>query len=541
MPDEDKQHEVLSKKRKKRNKRHIARSVEVQKESVTEQDNSTINQQPITQPTDQQLLIPATNKMPDAAFAQNNVESTTLLDEGGIVSDEITSDVEIYSENEEDSDTNLESKLNNNTDLNLISESKEKEDSNSGLNNSENSGSNLESEQGNNEELKQDLKSEEKKIVEKQESDNNKDSDSKSELPPSPTLKSNISDDNDITSCNNNDELILQEQVKALEQQTIEVQKQVTSATINSVASVFDFIEQSVQSRFHQLDLAVLASGDEDNVVSKNVWVSGTIGTSKYNGRKVLSRYTGRTSALTIGGDIELQGGSIIGGAYNYVLSNFKYKDRADKVAAHAHVISIYGQTNLSDKLILQGVLSLALGNVSAKIPVQNQLAKTKFANTSYSTKIVVAHKSQIGKILITPNIGLKYGGYNIAGYNESFETQSLSVAATNDKRASGIIGFETIIPMKISDTTQVIPGLHIECERFLHNKQQKIRMQIVSDSNRREEILLLEKPAKYNYKIGGTITLKRGMTEIMAVYDYLASSNKYSSHQGSLKLRVSF
>jgi outer membrane autotransporter protein len=195
----------------------------------------------------------------------------------------------------------------------------------------------------------------------------------------------------------------------------------------------------------------------------------------------------------------------------------------------------------LSDKLILQGVFSFALGNVSAKIPVQNQIAKAKFDNTSYSSKIVVAHKSHVGKVLITPNIGLKYGGYNIAGYNERFEAQSLSVAATNDRRASGIIGFEAVIPMKISDTTQVIPGLHMEGERFLHNKQQKVRMQIASGSNKREEVLLLEKPAKYNYKVGGTITIKRGVTEIMAVYDYLASNNKYSSHQGSIKLRVSF
>ena len=69
-------------------------------------------------------------------------------------------------------------------------------------------------------------------------------------------------------------------------------------------------------------------------MVSKTVWVSGTIGASKYNGCKVLSRYTGRTRAATIGGDIELPSGSTIGGTYNYVLSNFKYKNRADKVAA---------------------------------------------------------------------------------------------------------------------------------------------------------------------------------------------------------------
>ncbi|WP_425364373.1 autotransporter domain-containing protein [Candidatus Tisiphia endosymbiont of Mystacides longicornis] len=406
----------------------------------------------------------------------------------------------------ENSDSNLDSELNNNKDSDQNSELKEKE---------------------------------EQKPNSKSELDNNQDS--KSETPSSPVLKPNISADNDIASRNNSDALILQEQVKALEQQTVEVQKQVTSATINSVASVFDFIEQSVQSRFHQLDLAALASGDEDNIVSKNVWVSGTIGVAKYEGGNILSRYTGRTRAATIGGDIELQGGSIIGGAYNYVISNFKYKNRTDKVAAHAHVISIYGQTNLSDKLILQGVFSFALGNVSAKIPVQNQIAKAKFDNTSYSSKIVVAHKSQFGKVLITPNIGLKYGGYNIAGYNERFEAQSLSVAATNDRRASGIIGFEAVIPIKISDTTQVIPGLHMEGEKFLHNRQQKVRMQIASGSNKREEVLLLEKPAKYNYKVGGTITIKRGVTEIMAVYDYLASNNKYSSHQGSIKLRVSF
>ena len=80
---------------------------------------------------------------------------------------------------------------------------------------------------------------------------NNNDSSSESEPPSSPALKSSISDNNDMASRNNNDKLILQEQVKALEQPTVKVQKQVTSATINSVASVFNFIEQSVQSRFH--------------------------------------------------------------------------------------------------------------------------------------------------------------------------------------------------------------------------------------------------------------------------------------------------
>ncbi|WP_341758358.1 autotransporter outer membrane beta-barrel domain-containing protein [Candidatus Tisiphia endosymbiont of Ditula angustiorana] len=306
-----------------------------------------------------------------------------------------------------------------------------------------------------------------------------------------------------------------------------------------------EFANSSIDLRLSDLrhlnNLSPPAAGDEDNIVPKNVWVSGTIGITKYNGQCLLSSYTTRTSATTIGGDLELPNGNIIGGAYNYVLSNFKYKNHTDKVAAHTHVISIYGQTNLSEKLILQGFLSRAFVNVSAKLPVQNQLAKAKFANSSYSSKIVVAYKSKVGKALIIPHIGLKYGGQDIAGYEASFEKQSLSVAATNSRRSSGLIGFEVIMPMKISDTTQVIPRFHMEVEKFLHNKQQKLHMQVMSYPSSKEEILLLEKPAKYNYKIGGTITIKRGSTEIMAVYNYLASNNKYSSHQGSLKLKLSF
>ncbi|WP_425361582.1 autotransporter domain-containing protein [Candidatus Tisiphia endosymbiont of Ceraclea dissimilis] len=524
--------EVLSKRQKRLNKKNIAKSLAVQPEPPPIQpEPPPIQPEP---PAIQPKPPPIQPKPPETNLDLEGEEDyglTLLFKEEESATSQTLSSVLVPTST---STSTLSSELRANSLANSSSTR-----SNSTL---ENSDSNSDSELNNNKDSDQnsELKEkEEQKPNSKSELDNNQDS--KSETPSSPVLKPNISADNDIASRNNSDALILQEQVKALEQQTVEVQKQVTSATINSVASVFDFIEQSVQSRFHQLDLAALASGDEDNIVSKNVWVSGTIGVAKYEGGNILSRYTGRTRAATIGGDIELQGGRIIGGAYNYVISNFKYKNRTDKVAAHAHVISIYGQTNLSDKLILQGVFSFALGNVSAKIPVQNQMAKAKFDNTSYSSKIVVAHKSQFGKVLITPNIGLKHGGYNIAGYNERFEAQSLSVAATNDRRASGIIGFEAVIPIKISDTTQVIPGLHMEGERFLHNKQQKVRMQITSGSNKREEVLLLEKPAKYNYKVGGTITIKRGVTEIMVVYDYLASNNKYSSHQGSIKLRVSF
>ncbi|WP_425363318.1 autotransporter domain-containing protein [Candidatus Tisiphia endosymbiont of Hybos culiciformis] len=337
-----------------------------------------------------------------------------------------------------------------------------------------------------------------------------------------------------ITTTNTEDITLLQKQKETV--------RNVALAVNEIVILSYEFANSTIDLRLrnirHLNNLTALATGDESNIIPKNLWISGTMGTAKYNGENMLSGYSGRTSAATIGGDIELPSGSIIGGVYNYVFSNFKYKNRIDKVAAHTHVISIYGQTNLSKKLILQGFLSLASGNVSAKLPTRTQLVKAKFANSSYSSKVIIAHNSRISRVLITPYIGFKYGGYNIAGY----KTQSLPVAASYNQRASGLIGFEVIMPLKINNTSQVIPGLHMGAEKFLHNKQQKFRMQIMSGrANNREEVLLLEEPDKYQYKIGGTITMKCQPIEIMAVYEYLVSNNKYSGHQGSLKLKLSF
>ncbi|MCC8483123.1 MAG: autotransporter domain-containing protein [Rickettsia endosymbiont of Labidopullus appendiculatus] len=339
-----------------------------------------------------------------------------------------------------------------------------------------------------------------------------------------------------ITTTNTDDIVLLQK----------EIIRNIALAVNEIVILSYEFANSTINLRLTDLrylnNLTVLSSGDDVNIGPKNLWISGTIGKAKYNGKSMLNGYTGKISAVTIGEDIELPSGSIIGGAYNYVLSNFKYKNRINKIVVHTHVMSIYGQTNLSKKVILQGFLSLALGNVSTKLSAYNQLVKAKFTDTSYSSKAIIAYNSRISRVLIAPYIGFKYGRYNIARYNASFKTQSLLVAASNGRRTSGLIGFGVIIPMNVNNTSQMVPGLYMEVEKFLHNKQKNLHMRIESDrSNNREEVLLLEEAAKYQYKIGGTITIKCQLAEIMAAYEYLVFNNKYSHHQGLLKLKLLF
>ncbi|MDN3030036.1 MAG: autotransporter domain-containing protein [Candidatus Tisiphia sp.] len=138
-----------------------------------------------------------------------------------------------------------------------------------------------------------------------------------------------------ITTTNTDDIALLQK----------EIIRNIALAVNEIVILSYEFANSTIDLRLTNLrylnNLTVLSSGDDVNIVSKNLWISGTIGKAKYNGKSMLNGYTGKISAVTIGEDIELPSGSIIGGAYNYVLSNFKYKNRINKIVVHTHVIPV--------------------------------------------------------------------------------------------------------------------------------------------------------------------------------------------------------
>lgn len=299
----------------------------------------------------------------------------------------------------------------------------------------------------------------------------------------------------------------------------------------------------------HRLNLvtdAAIAAGDaeEDQTLPKRVWVSSAHGISKYRRHDDQAKwYTGRTTAGTIGADIELANHSIVGIAYNYIKSNFKYKNSIDKAVTKTHLISLYAQGNLTNKLILQGFFSLGFGDMHTKTLFQNELVSNKIKNKPYNSKVVLAHKSNLGKLLIIPNIGLKYGAYNLGSYSQSFDPQSLStVAGNSNRKTSGLVGIDAALPIHLSDTTIVTPGFHAEAEKFFHNKQSILEVSNAPNSSTaQKQLFLTEKPAKYSYKIGGSMSIKRGIAEIMTTYIYLTTDKKYSSHQGSIKLKLAF
>lgn len=312
----------------------------------------------------------------------------------------------------------------------------------------------------------------------------------------------------------------------------------------DSMFAIGNLITHEAQNRlFAAYNTAAIGSGEEENSLPKHLWINGNYGTSKYDdGTNNRGNYQGKTTVGSIGADIEVRENNIIGLAYNYVKSNFHYKSHKDKVAIKTHLLSLYGQGNLTEKLILQGFFSLGFGDIYTKSSFQNQILQNKIKNKPYSSKVVLAHKSRIGKLVVIPNMAFKYGSYNTGSYTQNFEAQSLSVASNNNKKTSGVIGVGTTLPLQITNTTLLTPGLYVEAEKFFRNKASIFNITTSSlTAAPKSQLLFAQRPHKYSYKIGGNVTIKHGITEIMTTYDYLATDKKYFSHQGSIKLNLLF
>ncbi|MCC8416238.1 MAG: hypothetical protein LN575_02585 [Rickettsia endosymbiont of Gnoriste bilineata] len=110
-----------------------------------------------------------------------------------------------------------------------------------------------------------------------------------------------------ITTTNTDDIVLLQK----------EIIRNIALAVNEIVILSYEFVNSTIDLRLTNLrylnNLTVLSSGDDVNIVPKNLWISGTIGKAKYNGKSMLNGYTGKISAVIIGEDIELPSGSIIG------------------------------------------------------------------------------------------------------------------------------------------------------------------------------------------------------------------------------------
>ncbi len=285
-----------------------------------------------------------------------------------------------------------------------------------------------------------------------------------------------------------------------------------------------------------------IASGDEDGNVTKGVWISGIYGTSKQNHDKDVTAYNGHLHGGIIGADIDINDNNLVGAAYSYILSNYKYKGAVDKkVNAKSHIISLYSQTQFNEDIIWSNILSTGFSKVKVKDSVANasggaSVVTGKYNTRSYSLDTRLGYRIPLedSSLNIVPYIGLKVAQYKDSRYTLG----SLSVAPVSEVALIGSIGANIAKKFPLSSDATIIPAIHFAVDKNFRKKESKVKAKFdwMKDYVQAEQ----SKKEKIAYNIGTNLTTQHKNIDVVVGYNWNLQK-KYSAHQGYLKVRLAF
>ncbi|WP_342270412.1 autotransporter outer membrane beta-barrel domain-containing protein [Rickettsia endosymbiont of Orchestes rusci] len=346
--------------------------------------------------------------------------------------------------------------------------------------------------------------------------------------------------------------LELQEQEKAIDAQLEQkAEEKITdaegtlSATSSITTGMMDSVTDLIKSRISGISgLAAVAAGDEDTSITKGVWIAGLYGVNKQGAQKNMSGYKGNTYGSTIGFDVEFNDNDILGIAYTNMHSNFKTSTTTKgKTAVNSHVLALYGQKELPENFSLQGMFAAARNYIKNKSVYSGSNVIGKYKNDSLSFETLLNYKYPTNyELTIIPNIGIRYGSSKDGIYKDSdLGVQHLTVAAKSQNLWTGIVGTKILFtPQRVAESITLTPGLHVSIENHFNNKNKKVEAQVSWEGRQIKETIILPKQPKTGYNIGASVLAQKGNVDVLVEYN-CHLQKKYQSHQGFVKLKISF
>ncbi len=292
--------------------------------------------------------------------------------------------------------------------------------------------------------------------------------------------------------------------------------------------------------------VAVGAGDEEESHIKRGLWMRGMYGTNNHGRVENMTGYRGTNKGATIGFDVEIDN-NILGIAYSNVYSVFKFKNSKNnnKELIDSHVVSIYGQKELPKNFALQALVSASKNFIKDKTTYSHGDTKirsnVKHRNHSYNAEALLNYNYLLqNKLVITPNIGLRYGKSRDGVYNETgINVQEITLTMKENNILSGIVGTKVKVPLKDALKFNNL-GLTFQgaVEHNFKEKTQKINRVVKIFDNTFKQDYLIPKQPKTSYNLGTGIIVSIKNTTISLDYNYYLNKH-YRSHQGSVKLKV--
>ena len=333
-----------------------------------------------------------------------------------------------------------------------------------------------------------------------------------------------------------------------------EMQTQISenAPTLNQAKVVNTIVNNMIRNRLDSSMnmsnnmVAVGAGDEEESHIKRGLWMRGMYGTNNHGRVENMTGYRGTNKGATIGFDAEIDN-NIVGIAYSNVHSVFKFKNSKnnDKELINSHVVSIYGQKELPKDFALQALVSASKNFIKDKTTYSYGDTKirsnVKHRNHSYNAEALLHYNYLLqSKLVITPNIGLRYGKSRDGVYNETgVNVQEIALTMKENNILSGIVGTKVTVPLKDAlKFNNLVLTFQGAVEHNFKEKTQRINRVVKIFDNTFKHNYLIPKQPKTSYNLGTGIIGSIKNTTIALDYNYYLNKH-YRSHQGSVKLKV--
>ncbi|EER22733.1 MULTISPECIES: autotransporter domain-containing protein [spotted fever group] len=329
-----------------------------------------------------------------------------------------------------------------------------------------------------------------------------------------------------------------------------EMQTQIleNAPTLNQAKVVNTIVNNMIRNRLDaSMNMVAVGAGDEEESrIKRGLWMRGMYGVNNHGRVDNMTGYRGTNKGATIGFDVEIDN-NILGIAYSNVHSVFKFKNSKnnDKELINSHVVSIYGQKELPRNFALQALVSASKNFIKDKTTYSYGDTKirsnVKHRNHSYNAEALLNYNYLLqNKLVIIPNIGLRYGKSRDGVYNETgINVQEIALTMKENNILSGIVGTKVKVPLKDALKFNNL-GLTFQgaVEHNFKEKTQRINRVVKIFDNTFKQDYLIPKQPKTSYNLGTGIIGSIKNTTISLDYNYYLNKH-YRSHQGSVKLKV--
>jgi hypothetical protein len=319
----------------------------------------------------------------------------------------------------------------------------------------------------------------------------------------------------------------------------------VTASTVAAVQSGISARMSHLSAQAIQVsETTGVAAGDE--VASYGLWATPFFGQTIQGARGSNPGYKANSFGTTLGFDTMANDDLLVGAAYTYANTKLDHKHvkLGDKTEAKTNMFSVYAVQQLPKNFFGQVVASFGssrINNKEARIyPVAKQIATANYDSTAYSIEAtggynLVANKNTV----ITPMLGARFSRYADSGYRETGTTlTNYSVGKKANNKLDAILGARVTFNGTFDNGLGMSPEVHAFVNQALISKEPKV--DAIIDGQSTSRVNQPKKQAKTFVNVGTSLTTRYSMMEYGLGYDaYL--SNKYVSHQGTIKVRVNF